>query len=685
MARLGGRRGAAISMIRWTLITLLLAVGSVARAYDFTTNLTTQLPIKWPAGSVTLQLKVDAVTVLPGDGSTRETSIQGAAEIWNTCLGAVQFAPRMLNVGNAGYANGRSEVVFAPTMFGQAFDARTLAVTFLRSNGNAATERDVIFNSNLSWDSYRGSLATHGGGWDIQRVAIHELGHVLGLDHPDQATPPQTVAAIMNSIVSDTTLPTADDISGVQVLYGPPGVPANDLFSQAAELVLANHAARATGYNTNATKEAGEPPHAGNVGGRSIWWKWTAPANGTVSLSTQGSIFDTTLGVYRGTALASLVGVAANDDLQARVIQYSTVSFSASGATTYHFAVDGFDGDTGQVVLNLGFTPDPVTAPVILSPPSSQTVPLGTAVTLVVSATGVPVPTYQWRKEGVPLPGATNSSLVFNSVATADAGQYTVAMANTGGSVISGAAVLAVVDVRATQAVAGTGYLAGGNVTLIQSITYAGPCTGLDWRMLPPAGWSYLAGGGAEGPVRPAVGTTDLLEWTWTTVPVSPVTFTVTLHVPAGQSGDQVLSSLAVFRVATGLINLLAKPDPLVIALLVPHTADIDRDFRISLLELTRVIELYNTRNGTTRTGAYKVDTAGEDGFNAEPTRPSSTPVTLTRYHGADTDRNGQLNLLELTRVIELYNTREGTTRTGAYHPVRSGEAVTEDGFRPGP
>ena len=59
----------------------------------------------------------------------------------------------------------------------------------------------------------------------------------------------------------------------------------------------------------------------------------------------------------------------------------------------------------------------------------------------------------------------------------------------------------------------------------------------------------------------------------------------------------------------------------------------------------------------------------------------NSASVTLTRYHSADSDRDGKLSLFELTRVIELYNYRSGTTRTGQYHV----QAGTEDGFAPGP
>ena len=55
---------------------------------------------------------------------------------------------------------------------------------------------------------------------DIQRIFLHELGHALGLNHPDGAG--QTVAAIMNSVVSNLYQLTADDEAGIQFLYGAP-------------------------------------------------------------------------------------------------------------------------------------------------------------------------------------------------------------------------------------------------------------------------------------------------------------------------------------------------------------------------------------------------------------------------------------------------------------------------------
>ncbi len=114
------------------------------------------------------------------------------------------------------------------------------------------------------------------------------------------------------------------------------------------------------------------------------------------------------------------------------------------------------------------------------------------------------------------------------------------------------------------------------------------------------------------------------------------------------------------------------------------HDADLDRDGRIGLNELTRVVELFNTRygHGPVRTGSYAVATeATEDGFVVDLGHSIDSTVTLSRYHAADSNRNGKIDLTELARVIEFYNYRSGVIRTGAYHA----NTGTEDGFEPGP
>ena len=124
--------------------------------------------------------------------------------------------------------------------------------------------------------------------------------------------------------------------------------PANDLFANAQTLV--GTTGSITGTNVGATREAGEPTHAGVPGGRSVWYWWRAPATGTVTIETVGSNFDTVLAAYRGSAVSALTRVAANDDIGSGVYQ-SRLRFTAYAGTTYQLAVDGWSGASGSIRL----------------------------------------------------------------------------------------------------------------------------------------------------------------------------------------------------------------------------------------------------------------------------------------------------------------------------------------------
>lgn len=82
--------------------------------------------------------------------------------------------------------------------------------------------------------------------------------------------------------------------------------------------------------------------------------------------------------------------------------------------------------------------------PTFTSQPASQSVTAGANVTFSVATTGSPAPTYQWRKDGTALAGATNATLALSNVQTANAGSYTVVVSNSAGIVTSNAAVLTV-------------------------------------------------------------------------------------------------------------------------------------------------------------------------------------------------------------------------------------------------
>ncbi|MCC5839669.1 MAG: immunoglobulin domain-containing protein [Opitutales bacterium] len=73
------------------------------------------------------------------------------------------------------------------------------------------------------------------------------------------------------------------------------------------------------------------------------------------------------------------------------------------------------------------------TPPVITQTPQPQTVTLGGTAQFAVTATGIPAPTYQWYRNGAPIPGATNASLEISNVRFEDEAQYHVRVTNSEG------------------------------------------------------------------------------------------------------------------------------------------------------------------------------------------------------------------------------------------------------------
>lgn len=97
-----------------------------------------------------------------------------------------------------------------------------------------------------------------------------------------------------------------------------------------------------------ASKEPSEPNHAGNAGGKSVWFRWTAPASGVLITSARGSSFPTLLALYRGEALGSLQPIAssaAGGEAQVRA--------SVTSGETIFIAVDGRDGASGNLYFSL--------------------------------------------------------------------------------------------------------------------------------------------------------------------------------------------------------------------------------------------------------------------------------------------------------------------------------------------
>src|SRR5262249_42851884 len=151
----------------------------------------------------------------------------------------------------------------------------------------------------------------------------------------------------------------------------------NDYFTNASVLTGTNGSVSTN--NLRATREVGEPNHAGLGGERSIWYRWTAPNSGYYVFDTMGSSFDTLLAVYTGASITNLTPVASDNDSGG--LGTSRLSFNATANTTYRIAVAGygFHTDFGNVVLHWSrpslpiFLVQPVNTNVVVS--SSVTLP----------------------------------------------------------------------------------------------------------------------------------------------------------------------------------------------------------------------------------------------------------------------------------------------------------------------
>ena len=93
------------------------------------------------------------------------------------------------------------------------------------------------------------------------------------------------------------------------------------------------------------------------------------------------------------------------------------------------------------------------------------------------------------------------------------------------------------------------------------------------------------------------------------------------------------------------------------------HHADTNQDGQMSVGEVLRVLQLYNSR-------AYSCDGAEEDGY-----RPATGPQDCTPHNGDYAPQDWQIDLSELLRVIQFYN-----ADAHRYHA----DSTTEDGFSPG-
>ncbi len=171
-------------------------------------------------------------------------------------------------------------------------------------------------------------------------------------------------------------------------------------------------------------------------------------------------------------------------------------------------------------------------APAVVTPPVTQTVIAGRSVTLSAVVTGFPAPTFQWRKDGRAIAGATRAELVLAGLTPVSAGSYDVVATNALGTVTSAAAVLSVTQRDFSGTYRGTIGSGAGEIALF--VRRNGPATVL----------AHLTSG-AAGISAPAV-TVDLNGNFSATVPlVAASVRNVTLRGAIDEAAGTITGAIA--------------------------------------------------------------------------------------------------------------------------------------------
>lgn len=341
----------------------------------------------------------------------------------------------------------------------------------------SGTGGDMTMDTSETWDSGGGNFRF------FRNVIMHESGHGIGIQH---VCPDENSKIMEPNITTAFDGPQHDDIQAGQRHYGDPNEP-NDSTGQATDLGAIGPIETFTVEGVSTDDNSDSDYYRFETTGDNRLITLTLTPIGEQYLQGDetpacdvGAVFDSlvqsnlTLQLFdSSTALLDSV-----NDMPAGAAEM-IVDFVAPTPDTYYARVLPDSSNTLQlyeldVTVSCEF-------PEFSSQPQPQLVCPGDTATF--SVTSPNAESYQWRKNGGPLPGETSPTLMIEDVESVDAGQYTCSITNFCNTVVSSMASLTVRTDAAvtTQPTPFTEVAEGGTFNLFVSTLGSSPLT-LQWQ-----------------------------------------------------------------------------------------------------------------------------------------------------------------------------------------------------------
>ena len=215
----------------------------------------------------------------------------------------------------------------------------------------------------------------------VERVRIRREGEISSWGATGTTEWTYSVPLLSGrNVIEVTAVDFAGNVSEtktVEVNYFASG-PSNNHFFKAELLDQTSGEVRAD--IREADKQIGEPQHAGNIGGASVWYAFTPPEDGVLELEVLRADFDTLLAIYTGEKVADLQLVASNDDVDPDDPDRrgrSAISQAVRAGVQYWIALDGYPGDLGVADMRYAFMPGMVFDVSVESSPGGSVRPNG--------------------------------------------------------------------------------------------------------------------------------------------------------------------------------------------------------------------------------------------------------------------------------------------------------------------